>query len=325
MRTQVSSHVSDAKKRRMKIGVLTLVVTIVAIAKNSLTTVNAWIVVLLAIYLSSIPAGTTTAASPDRQLTRAAYGIDFWRAAEGLPQSRIRAISQTRDGYLWLGTDNGLVRFNGSSFKAFTIETGSLKDNEVWALQEDNDGGLWIGTYGGGLTLLKDGRFRTFTMADGLPDDIIRKLDKDGDGNIWMITPKGAGRYSRGVFTKFTTSDGLSDNSALGLATGCFAGIVVAAGSRLHRFSNNRFDVIEGIDSAVSSRNIIGLRFRGVTCSLSGRPSGCPTQSLPRIVGDRSRYQKARRVIFRLADTTKASATTYFTVQQLVLRGSVQE
>ena len=64
------------------------------------------------------------------------YGVDFWREAEGLAQSRIRAIAQTRDGYIWLATDGGLVRFNGETFTAFTTETGSLKDNEVWALRK---------------------------------------------------------------------------------------------------------------------------------------------------------------------------------------------
>ena len=54
----------------------------------------------------------------------------------GFAQSRVRAIVQTRDGYIWLGTDGGLVRFNGESFTAL-VQTGALKDNEVWALQED--------------------------------------------------------------------------------------------------------------------------------------------------------------------------------------------
>ena len=71
------------------------------------------------------PARTATAptATPE-------YGVDFWREAEGLSQSRIRCITQTKDGYLWLGTDNGLVRFNGSSFTAFTVETGSLRETK---------------------------------------------------------------------------------------------------------------------------------------------------------------------------------------------------
>src|SRR5271165_3625530 len=109
---------------------------------------------------------------------RIAYGVDFWREADGLARSRIRAIVQTRDGYIWLGTDGGLVRFNGEHFTEFTVQSGALKDNEVWALQEDEHGGLWIGTYGGGLTLLKGGRFQTFTIQDGLPDDVVMALDR---------------------------------------------------------------------------------------------------------------------------------------------------
>jgi signal transduction histidine kinase/ligand-binding sensor domain-containing protein len=171
----------------------------------------------------------------------ARYGINFWREAEGLPQSRIRAITQTRDGYLWLGTDNGAVRFNGANFNAFTVETGSLKDNEVWSLQEDNDGGLWIGTYGGGLTLFRDGRFTTFTQADGLLDDIITQLDKDPEGNIWMGTPSGVTRFSNGVFTNFTIKDGLVNNHINAICAHSPFGVLVAAGSKLFRFQDGKF------------------------------------------------------------------------------------
>ncbi len=175
------------------------------------------------------------------------YGIDFWREAEGLPQSRIRDIVQTRDGYLWLGTDNGLVRFNGATFTAFTVETGSLGDNEVWGLQEDDDGGLWISTYGGGVTLYKEGRFKTFTIADGLPDDVIRKLDKDREGNIWLTSVNGAARYSNGVFTHFTVRDGLTDNSITAICANSSMGVLLAAGGTLHRLVNGKFIAVNGV------------------------------------------------------------------------------
>jgi ligand-binding sensor domain-containing protein/two-component sensor histidine kinase len=175
------------------------------------------------------------------------YGVDFWREAEGLPQSRIRSILQSRDGYLWLGTDNGLVRFNGADFTAFTVESGSLRDNEVWALQEDDYGGLWIGTYGGGLTLYKDGRFKTYTTNDGLPDDVIRRLAKDREGNIWLTTSNGAARFSRGVFTQFTTRDGLTDNSVTALCANSSQGVLIATGNTLHRFVNGKFEVVTGL------------------------------------------------------------------------------
>src|SRR5271157_1085350 len=158
--------------------------------------------------------------TPSRSALRrenSSYGVDFWREAEGFRQSRVRAIVQTRDGYIWLGTDGGLVRFNGESFAAFTTQTGALKDNEVWALQEDNDGGLWIGTYGGGLTLLKDGRFRTFTTADGLPDDVVVSLAKDSQGTIWVITAQGLARASHGVVTRVTPGTGLPEAGVLSM------------------------------------------------------------------------------------------------------------
>ena len=175
------------------------------------------------------------------------YGIDFWREAEGLPQSRFRAIVQTRDGYIWLGTDNGVVRFNGASFTAFTVETGSLKDNEVWALQEDNEGALWIGTYGGGLTRLKDGAFKTFTTADGLPDDVVTHIDKDSAGNLWISTPGALCRYSHGVFVNFTKSDGLPGNNVGAICARSPDAVFAATASRVLRFSKVGFEPLKGV------------------------------------------------------------------------------
>ncbi len=127
-----------------------------------------------------------------------AYGVDFRREADGLPQSRIRAIVQTRDGYIWLGTDGGLMRFNGERFTGFTVQSGDLKDNEVWALQEDNEGSLWIGTYGGGITRLKDGRFRTYTTA-GRSAGRRGDRDREGSGRRPLAaTPQGLARWTNG-------------------------------------------------------------------------------------------------------------------------------
>ena len=207
------------------------------------------VIVVLAAVLAAHPlAGERTAGKAFALAEDRGYGVDFWREAEGLPQSRIRAITQTRDGYLWLGTDSGVVRFNGSSFTTFTIETGSLKENEVWALKEDDEGGLWIGTYGGGVTLLKNGRFQTFTTADGLPDDVVTRIEKASDGSIWMSTPNGVGRYFRGVFTAFRTGDGLLLPS-INTVCACPGAVFAAAGQKLYRFVNGRFEAIQGLVS----------------------------------------------------------------------------
>jgi len=191
----------------------------------------------------------------DRELLQ--YGIDFWQEAQGFPSTRIRDIVQARDGYLWMATYSGLVRFDGVSFALFNLKTGSLKYDEVWALKEDKEGGLWIGTYGGGLTRLKDGRFTTFTTADGLPDDAIRSIDVDPDGNVWVGTLRGACRYSQGSFTSFTTKDGLSNDFVTAICAASRQGIFAAAGSKLHHLVGGRFVVESGIieekDGRISS------------------------------------------------------------------------
>jgi len=198
-----------------------------------------WHLLLAGLFL--LPLFPIRAGDLDPRIPLSQYGIDTWNGADGLPQIRIRAIVQTRDGYLWLGTANGLVRFDGVNFTTYDLHTGSLKDNEVGSLVEDDDGALWIGTYGGGLTRFKDGHFTTFTKADGLPDDSIRKLDKDRQGNIWMATPNGVGRYAKGVFTSFTTRDGLPNNFITAICASSPQGVLAAAGSRLNRFVNGRF------------------------------------------------------------------------------------
>jgi ligand-binding sensor domain-containing protein len=191
--------------------------------------------------LAAPPAARLLAADAETLPPLAQYSIDTWDGAGGLPQIRIRAIVQTRDGYLWLGTANGLVRFDGVSFTTFGINTSSLKDNEISSLVEDNEGALWIGTYGGGLTRFTAGQFTTFTTADGLPDNSIRKVDKDLLGNIWFATPRGVGRYSKGKFSAYTTRDGLPGNFISSICAGSPQGLFAVAGGKLNRLANGKF------------------------------------------------------------------------------------
>jgi signal transduction histidine kinase/ligand-binding sensor domain-containing protein len=186
------------------------------------------------------------AAGPGFPPSGPSYGIDLWREAEGLPQSRVRAIAQTHDGYIWLGTDGGAVRFNGASFRAFTVETGNLKDNEVWALQEDDENALWIGTYGGGLTRFKDGRFETFTTADGLPDDIVTRLEKDSSGDIWIATASGFCRYSHGRFTRIDAPGGPAVAGRDTICASSPSGVFVSTGSQALRLKDGRFEPLGG-------------------------------------------------------------------------------
>ncbi|MDQ1350774.1 MAG: hypothetical protein QG657_1076 [Acidobacteriota bacterium] len=120
------------------------------------------------------------------------YIHDVLDTEDGLPQNTILAVQQTRDGYLWLGTQEGLVRYNGKDIRVFDMEnTSGLPGNMIIALVEDNDGALWLGT-NTGIGRLKNGEFTSFTADNSLSSEKINTLCLHPDGSIW-IGSKGSG------------------------------------------------------------------------------------------------------------------------------------
>jgi PAS domain S-box-containing protein len=138
---------------------------------------------------------------------------DTWRSSEGLPQNSVQAILQTRDGYLWLGTQEGLVRFDGVAFTVFNPQnTEALKRADVRTLFEDHNGALWIGTDGGGLTRLKHGKFTSYTSREGLSNDFVSSLGEDDAGSLWVGTQRGINLWKDGKFIAHTSREGLANN-----------------------------------------------------------------------------------------------------------------
>src|SRR4051794_1793435 len=137
------------------------------------------------------------ALDPHKRLTQ--FSRTTWTQMQGLPQDTIRAIAQTADGYLWLGTDEGLARFDGYEFVVFHKANGNLPSNSITALTAAADGGLWIGT-SNGLVYYRDKRFRTYTVKDGLPDDAITQLFVDRTGKLWIVAGIYLSRFENGVF-----------------------------------------------------------------------------------------------------------------------------
>ena len=104
----------------------------------------------------------------------------------GLPQNTVQALAQTKDGFLWLGTEAGLVRFDGVEFQTYDRNSvPALPGNDVRCLLATRDGALWIGT-GAGLARWKDGALRTFTTQDGLPGNGILRWKRHRTGNCWF-------------------------------------------------------------------------------------------------------------------------------------------
>ncbi len=145
-------------------------------------------------------ASSLWALDPHKALTQ--YSRTVLTQEHGLPQDTIRAISQTTDGYLWLGTDEGLARFDGYDFVVFTKDGGELPSNSITALEAGRDGSLWIGT-ASGLTLYRDKSFHTYTTKDGLPDDNVIGMFVDHAGTLWAVAGVDLARFDGSKFTVF--------------------------------------------------------------------------------------------------------------------------
>jgi diguanylate cyclase (GGDEF)-like protein len=188
------------------------------------------------------------ALAPDRSTGQ--YVLRSWRAGDRqLPSNVVQAVLQTSDGYLWLGTENGLVRFDGVRFATFDTEnTEGLRHNTIQSLCEADDGTLWIGTWGGGLSRYAEGRFASFLAADGLGNDFVRSLAAAPDGALWIGTFGGGvvRRDRDGTFTRFGKEQGLPDLEVRTVFVDRSGGLWVGTRSGgVARFEGARFRVYD--------------------------------------------------------------------------------
>jgi len=131
------------------------------------------------------------------------YTERFWQAPDGLPEQTVQAFAQTGDGFLWIGTTGGLLRFDGAHFTVFDRQnTPALRENSVFCLMVAKDGTLWVGTEGGGVVSYAQGRFRSWPGVGGLTSDFVRVIKQDDDGTIWAGTDGGLLRLSGDHFSR---------------------------------------------------------------------------------------------------------------------------
>jgi ligand-binding sensor domain-containing protein/signal transduction histidine kinase len=119
--------------------------------------------------------------------------VDVWGIEDGLPQSSVISIAQAHDGYLWLGTLNGLCRFDGMKFTLFDeANTPGLNSSRVVHLFEDSQGDLWVGTENAGISLIKkNGEVRSFDLGRGARNGRLISACEDAEGTIWLLTRDG--------------------------------------------------------------------------------------------------------------------------------------
>ncbi len=135
-----------------------------------------------------------------------------WHATDGLPSDSVTAIIQTHDGFIWVGTDAGLARFDGVKFTKINLATSATNNPaHITALCEDSNGYLWIGTQQNGLFELARGKTEHFTRDQMLLDDGVTSLAADKQGLVWVGSKSGLNLWNGENFQSFTARDGLPD------------------------------------------------------------------------------------------------------------------
>ncbi len=178
---------------------------------------------------------------PQRPISQ--YLHDIWTIDQGLPQNGILAIAQGRDGYLWLGTEAGLVRFDGVSFTTFTTaNTSALKDNYVSAVMVDSSQrptDILVGTWVGGVSRLGWGA-GTSAAIPGAEGSFVNGLYRDRAGRLWVARTGGLALLRDSAFQPVAGVEGsvfsLAEDSSGLLVAGTRDGLVKWHGDRFVRW-----------------------------------------------------------------------------------------
>jgi diguanylate cyclase (GGDEF)-like protein len=156
----------------------------------------------------------------DPALAITQYVRTGWRAPVAIPHDNVTAIVQGRDGYLWVGTVDGLARFDGVRSRLFDkSNTPAIRDNWIRGLAEDGSGRLWIATLGGGLVCRLRGDFVHIGPERGLDTEAIHVLFVDRDDRLWVgSNGRGVYRFDGERFVRPPGTEALAGWSVRGVA-----------------------------------------------------------------------------------------------------------
>ncbi|HEY6463439.1 MAG TPA: two-component regulator propeller domain-containing protein, partial [Polyangiaceae bacterium] len=138
--------------------------------------------------------------------------LHVYRDRDGLPQNSAMALAFAKDGSLWVGTQDGIASFDGTTWTQATLPRAEVS-GFVRTLVVDHEGALWVGRQDGGLARLREGAWSTFDAAEGLPSprvDSLAEADEPGGGHtLWAGTHEGLARFEGGAWHGFVDGGGL--------------------------------------------------------------------------------------------------------------------
>ena len=154
------------------------------------------------------------AACPARFPDEPSYALTAWTGQAGLSLGDVFAITEDRDGYLWLGTSNGLVRFDGAVFarRETGVQRMSAADQAVSALLGARDGSIWIGHSGaGGIARITGDTITRFGIDAGIPPGGIMAIHEDRGGTVWAGGRGGLSAFHQGRWERVVGTPELED------------------------------------------------------------------------------------------------------------------
>ena len=167
-----------------------------------------WTTTVPALFLCLGMAFSAGAAGGRRQVSH------VWLREDGLPQSAVSAVTQTRDGYIWVGTYNGLARFDGARFVNYdSINTPGMANSRITCLFEAPDGALWIGCDGGEVTRYWNGRFEPVAGEPRGRTRSVVSIGSDASGDLWLLNEEGVLWRMRDGQTLTPEAGALSDSA----------------------------------------------------------------------------------------------------------------
>ena len=182
------------------------------------------------------------------------YIIDSWNTEKGLPVNGVNTLTQTKDGYLWLGSEEGLVRYNGSDFVVFNSKNNpAFKDSFITSLYSDQSDTLWIGTRMGTLIRYSDKKFKGFTLP-AVNNKQINAIVNDKKGNVWIGGIETGLIKFDGEKTKvYTIKDSLVNNDIKCFSLDANGGIWIGTVDGLSYFKAGKFINYNGLNGSVNN------------------------------------------------------------------------
>jgi signal transduction histidine kinase/ligand-binding sensor domain-containing protein len=198
-------------------------------------------------------AGNATRASAADSLPD--YVLSAWATEKGLPPGDVFAIAQDVDGFLWLGTPNGLIRFDGSRFTPWAASTpeNALPNGPVHAIVGSADGSLWVGFGGGGgVVRIHQGTVFQHARAEGAPPGATAMI-QDRQGTIWVATRSGLFRFANGRWTTLGKAHGYTGAEAFSLHEDRSGRLWIGTASGVYRRNGESLELVDAEATNVQS------------------------------------------------------------------------